>query len=169
MAADSFDFELNRLLKFDPTDLAANQQGRLTTGQRVRLLRDADSIFPLILLGSPLVVIAWVINQQPFVQILGFVVLIAVIAIFNRKSVNLLLDVLVGRVASTAGIIAILVYSTGERTFAGTLVRSFATGRIGDLNFQVPVEMAAHFNGAALRVYYLPRARKAVSAEQVSL
>jgi hypothetical protein len=169
MATDSFDFELNRILKFDPTDLAANQHGRLSTGQRIRLLREADTIFPLLFLGSPLVVIAWVINQQPLIQILGFVALIAVIAVFNRKSVNLLLDVLSGRVSSSAGTVTILLYSTGERTFAGTLVKSLATGRIGDVIFQVPVEMAANYNGAGLRVFFLPRVRKAVSAEKLTL
>ena len=79
--------------------------------------------------AAPVLFVLWAINQQPVIQVVVYLLLAAGIAVFNRASVRLLLDILDGRVAEVSGTITILIYSTGERTFAGTVKATISSSR----------------------------------------
>lgn len=137
-----------RLLNFDAQELESNRYGRMSLKQRVRVLHGSDAYFSFLVALLPIWIVAWALGFVPIIQVLFLAAITVIFGVFNLRGPKALSDILTGQVKPVRGPLAIQTYIRSTRTFAGDMQQQLATGTIGRVTFEFPVEMANRFEGA---------------------
>jgi len=173
MSTQQLNAQLMRILKFDDADLDANRQGRMTIGQRTRLLIDnRDVLFILLIIfGAPISLVGIIARQGVALdQILAVVAIEVIAIIFGRNQLRQLWEAVLGHVSKGSGItkFQVQVYAPQHDLFRSMMGEKWAYGVIESTTFHVPVEMAEQFEGKKLCVYYTQELHKTLSAEVIA-